>query len=170
MALSYDYTTKRIGVPQVDAQPLTMQLLINSIRTQEASERGIVDDYIADASGKNDLGGGVYTGITVALRSTWVLNFAAGAYQATVNGGNLADALARIYNTGSPQVLVQASAAATIVNSSGSTPPTVDAIAAGVLAAAATTPIAADTQLMNAAEIIGDGTAGNPWRGVGVSP
>ena len=164
MALSYDYTTKRIGVPQVDAQPLTMQALINSIRTQEASERGIVDDAIADASGKNDLGGGVYTGITVALRSSWALNFAAGAYQATVSGGNLADALSRIYNTGSPQVLVQASAAATIVNSSGSTPPTSEAIAAAVLAAAQNEPIHSRVKIINDTTLAGSGASGDPMR------
>lgn len=164
MALSYDYTTKRIGVPQVDAQPLTMQALINSIRTQEASERGIVDDAIADASGKNDLGGGVYTGITVALRSSWALNFTAGAYQATVSGGNLADALSRIYNTGSPQVLVQASAAATIVNSSGSTPPTSEAIAAAVLAAAQDEPIHSRVKIINDTTLAGSGASGDPMR------
>ena len=115
MALSFAHSTKFVGVPQADAQPLLMQTLINAIRDEEASERGIVEPQIADASGKEDLGGGVMTGITVALRSTWKLNFAAGAYQATIDGGNLSDALARIANTGSPQVLVRASAAGTIV-------------------------------------------------------
>lgn len=115
MALSYDYTTKLIGVPQADAQPILLQTLINSIRDEEASERGIIESQIADAVGKDDLGGGVSTGITVALRSTWKLNFAAGAYQATINGGNLADVLDRVNNTGSPQVVALSSAAATIV-------------------------------------------------------
>lgn len=133
MALSYTYTTKLIGVPQVDAQPLGMQTLINSIRAQEASVQGITYDQIADATGKADLGGSVFTGITVALRSSWKLDFAAGAYQATVNGGNLADALARINNTGSPQVLVNSSAASTLVGS-GSASDVADAVWAKVLA------------------------------------
>jgi hypothetical protein len=30
--------------------------------------------------------------------------------------------------------------------------------------------VAVDVQTMNGAEVIGDGTAGNPWRGVGVAP
>lgn len=134
MALSFAHTTKLIGVPQADAQPITVQTLINSIRTEEASERGITFDQIADASGKADLGGGVLVGITVSLRSSWKLDFAAGAYQATVDGGNLSDALARINNTGSPQVLVRASAAATVISTSGATPPTASAIAAEVWA------------------------------------
>jgi hypothetical protein len=115
MSLSYDYATKFIGVPMADAAPLLMQTLINSIRAQEASEQGITYDSIASASGKDDLGGAVFTGVTVSLRSSWKLNFAAGAYQASVSGGNLSDALARINNTGSPQVLVLASAASTLV-------------------------------------------------------
>ncbi len=132
MALTFDHSSSLIGVPQADAQPITMQTLINAIRTEEASERGIAHDQIADATGKNDLGGGVSTGITVALRSTWKLNFSAGAYQASIDGGNLADALSRVYNTGSPQVLVLASAAATVVNSSGAAPPSADSIASAV--------------------------------------
>lgn len=119
MALTFDHSLSRINVPAADAQPLTMQALINAIRAHEASERGITEPYIADASGKEDLGGGVLTGITVSLRSSWVLYFQPGAYQAKVDGGNLSDALARIYNTGNPQVLVLASAAGTIVDSGG---------------------------------------------------
>ena len=132
MALSYDYTNKRIGIPQADAQPILMQTLINSIRAQEASAAGIVMDQIASASGKDVLASGVAVGITVALLSTWALNFSAGAYQATVTGGNLADALARIYNTGSPQVLINSSAAATMVATSGSAAPSAAEIAAAV--------------------------------------
>lgn len=130
--LSFSHSTKLIGIPQADAQPLSMQALINAIRDEEASERGITEPQIATAAGKDDLGGGVLTGITVNLSSSWKLSFAAGAYQATINGGNLSDALARIDNTGSPQVLVQASAAATVVNGNGVTVPTAAEIAAAV--------------------------------------
>jgi len=122
MALSYDYTGKLIGVPSADAAPLTIQTLLNSIRAQEAGERGICDPAICAAAGKDDLGGSVSVGITVSLLSTWKLNFAAGAYQATVSGGNLADALNKVNNAGSaPQVLFLASAAGTLTTvSSGS--------------------------------------------------
>jgi hypothetical protein len=115
MALSFTYSTQRIGVLEAEAQPLLLQDLINAIRDEEASERGIVEPQIADATGKASLGGAVATGITVALRDAWVVEFAAGAYQATVTGGNLADALDRVHNTGSPQVLMLASAAATLI-------------------------------------------------------
>lgn len=122
MALTFDYASKLIGVPQVDAQPLTIQALVNAIRTEEASERGIANDQILDATGKADIGGGVLTGITAALRSSWKLNFTAGAYQAVVDGGNLADGLNRVNNTGSPQVLLRMSVATTLaVSGSGVT-------------------------------------------------
>lgn len=175
MALSFDHAAKRILVPQAEASPLLIQTLINAIRAEEASERGITYDQIADASGKESLGGSVLTGITLALRSTWKLEFAAGAYQATIDGGNLSDALNRVFNTGNPQVLALSSAAATLVETgtSGLTPSesaTLMSIAADVLAALNSTTIPVDVQKMNGAEVIGDGTEGNPWRGVGVPP
>ena len=170
MAITFNHATKRIGVPQADAQPLTMQALIDAIREEEASERGIAYDPIADAAGKDDLGGGVMTGITVNLRSSWMLEFVSGSYQAAISGGNLADALSRVYNTGSPQVVVLSSAAATVVNSSGETPPTSAQNAAAVVAALNLTTIPVNVMLMNSASVIGDGSVASPWRGVGVSP
>lgn len=134
MALTFDHQNRLIGVPQTEAQPLLIQTLIDAIREEEASERGIVYDQIADASGKADLGGGVMTGITLALRGSWKLNFQPGTYQAAVDGGNLADALARINNTGNPQVVIRASAAATVVSSSGGSYPTPAQIADAVWA------------------------------------
>lgn len=132
MALTFDHAAKLIGVPQADAQPLTLQALINAIRDEEASERGIAEPAIATAAGKDDLGGGVRTGITVSLTQSWRLSFSPGAYQATLTGGNLADALARVSNTGSPQVLVNSSAAATVVSGDGSTGPSAATIADAV--------------------------------------
>lgn len=134
MALTFDHVTKLIGVPQVDAQPLLVQTLVNAIRDEEASERGIAYEQILDATGKADLGGGAFTGITAALRSTWKLSFQAGAYQATVDGGNLADSLARVQNTGTPQVLIKSSAAATVVNGTGGTAPSAPQVANAVWA------------------------------------
>lgn len=163
MALSFTHATKLIGVPQIDAQPLTMQTLINAIREEEASERGITEPQIAFATGKDSLGDGVVTGITVSLTSTWKLSFEAGAYQAKVNGGNLADDLARINNTGSPQVVIQSSAAATVINGNAVSVPSAAENAAAVLAAATTTPIAADIQKVRGQNLTGDGSEATPW-------
>jgi len=48
--------------------------------------------------------------------------------------------------------------------------PTAEQIAAAILAAAQLTPIHANTQLMNDADVIGTGEVGDAWRGVGVPP
>jgi hypothetical protein len=56
------------------------------------------------------------------------------------------------------------------ISTSGSTGPSAADIAAAILAAAQVTPIYSDTRQMNGANVIGDGTVGNDWRGVGVPP
>lgn len=43
-------------------------------------------------------------------------------------------------------------------------------IAAAVLAAAQAAPIHADSKKLNGSTVIGDGTSGDAWRGVGVAP
>lgn len=185
MTLTFDHVAKRVLVPQVDAQPLLIQALVNAIREEEASERGIAYDSVLVATGKDVLASGVTTGITASLLSTWRIEFAAGAYQATIDGGNLADALSRIVNTGSPQVLINSSAAATIAaGEGGGTAPTATAVASAVraeltpeleridVAVSSRVPtgatIPADVRQMNGATVIGNGTSGNKWRGSGV--
>lgn len=165
MALTFNHATKQIGVPQLDAQPLLIQSLVNAARDEEASERGIAYDPIIVASGKELLKSGVTTGITAALLSTWAVSFEPGAYQASIDGGNLADALARVVNTGSPQVLVLSSASATIVSGDGGSAPSAATVAAAVLAAAQDAPIHADVKRMNGATVLGTGTEADKWRG-----
>ena len=47
---------------------------------------------------------------------------------------------------------------------------TKEAVASAVVSALQGTTIPADTQKMNGADIIGDGSETDPWRGVGVQP
>jgi hypothetical protein len=136
MALTFDHASQRISVtsPQVS---LSCQDLINAIREEEASERGIAYDPIAQASGKDDLGGGVSTAITVFLLDNWQIGWYAGNYTATIGGGNLVaesgDAVA--YVSGGPQVEITLSAAATIVaGDGGSTAPSASEVANAVWA------------------------------------
>lgn len=167
MTITFNYPSSYINIPQADAQPLTVQTLVNTIRQEEASARGIVEPHILNAVGKDDLGGSVFTGITASLRNQWKLNFAAGSYQATVTGGNLSDALNRIVNTGSPQVVVLSSAAATVITGSGSgsgtyTGPTVSEIAAGVWDEVLESSLTArQIQLLMAAQALGSATYSN---------
>jgi hypothetical protein len=165
MALSFDHATSRISVtsPQVS---LTCQDLINAIREEEASERGIAYDPIAEASGKADLGGGVSTAITVYLLDDWQVQWYAGAYTATIGGGNLVaaggDAVA--YVSGGPQVEITLSAAATIVNGEGGTAPSASEVADAVWQHASATSLLTKVDLAQA--ILRNKTITDPQSGI----
>lgn len=55
-------------------------------------------------------------------------------------------------------------------SSSGSSGPSAESIASATVAALMATFIPVDVQKMNGAEVIGDGSVADPWRGVGVLP
>ena len=73
MALSFDEINRVITV-EAPAVEITMQELINGIRDYEDEWYGIDIPKVADASGKEALGGGVLVGITVTLID-WKLKF-----------------------------------------------------------------------------------------------
>jgi hypothetical protein len=92
--LDFDFYNSIITVPIPDVT-LDMQYLINQIRDKEDE---LVPSFsypkIADASGKNSLGGGVFTAITVTLLDNWRVMFEGrtgdeGTVQCTISGGNL---------------------------------------------------------------------------------
>ena len=88
MAFAFNFYTQIIDVlnPQQDVD---IQTLLNEIREQEESVLGMSFPKIADATGKDDLGGGVTTGITLTLQPNWQLKFWEGEYIASITGGNL---------------------------------------------------------------------------------
>jgi hypothetical protein len=109
-----------ITAPQTDVD---IQELVNVIRDAEDNFIGMAYPKICEASGKDDLGGGIITGITLYLYPDWQLRFWAGNYTARITGGNLVggpgdDPVA--YTAGVQVVLVQ-SASSTIVNAAGLT-------------------------------------------------
>ena len=88
MALVFNYYTQIIDVtsPQTD---IDAQDLINEIRNAEDNWIGMAYPKIAEATGKDDLGGGVITGITIYLYPDWQIRFWEGSYTARITGGNL---------------------------------------------------------------------------------
>lgn len=91
-ALLFDFNTKIITVPAPDTS-LELQFLLNSIRyAEETLNPGIQYSKIADAFGKQDLGGGVQVGITVVLLDGWRVAFEArsgpNTISVTISGGN----------------------------------------------------------------------------------
>lgn len=121
MAYVVNYATQLIQItsPQTSVD---VQALLNAIREAEAGVEGIQHAQIAEASGKESLGGSVSVGITLELASPWQLSFWAGEYVAEISGGNLVGGLGGdpVAYTAGVQVIVIRSAAATIVSTGGS--------------------------------------------------
>ena len=122
MAYQFDFENSLIEViiPQSE---VTIQELINEIRTAEQTEEGVQYPKIADASGKASLGGGIAVGITVELLGNWQLKFWTGNYIAKISGGNLVggpsdDPVA--YSAGVQVLLIQAAASTVVTLSTGS--------------------------------------------------
>lgn len=91
-ALLFDFPAKIITIPAPDVT-LDLQFLINSIRDAEDDlSPGMSYPKIADAFGKQDLGGGVTVGITVVLLDGWRIKFedrpGPATISTTVSGGN----------------------------------------------------------------------------------
>lgn len=116
MAYVFDFYTQIIDItsPQVD---VVVQDLLNEIRDAEYSELGMSFPKIANATGKDDLGGGVVTGITLTLEPNWQLRFWPGNYTASITGGNLVGGNAGnpIAYTAGVQIRLVQSAASTLV-------------------------------------------------------
>lgn len=122
MALLFDFDAQIIDVTNPQTSVI-IQDLIDEIRSQEAHlAPGLGYPKIADATGKESLGGGVLTGITVNLYPDWQIRFWEGNYQAEIKGGNIVGGLGGnpIAYTPGVQVKLVQSAASTIVNTGGS--------------------------------------------------
>lgn len=117
MAYVFDFEAQIIDItsPQQDVE---MQDLLNAIREAEYSWLGMAYPKIADATGKDSLGGGVTTGITVTLYPDWQLRFWQGNYTANITGGNLVGGKngEPVAYTAGVQVLLVQSAASTLIN------------------------------------------------------
>lgn len=76
---------------------VTVQDLVNAIREAECTEEGMGFAAIIDATGKDDLGGGVSTGITMTLNSLWYIEFWSGVSpRGVVKDGNVVGGLSDV--------------------------------------------------------------------------
>jgi hypothetical protein len=134
VALTIDWENQLINVtsPQTD---VLVQDLIDFIRTEEPCCEGIAYSKVANATGKDSLGGAASTGITLTLLDNWQLKFWTGSYTATISGGNLiggpgGDPVA--YTAGVQVVIIQSAASTLVVTGSGVAPSDIDDIADAV--------------------------------------
>lgn len=92
MAITFDRVNKYIEVGAPDTE-VTIQELLNAVREYEDETTNLDLPYIANAYGKQDLGGGVLVGITLELLDGWRVKFEdrAGPSYVTcsVTGGNI---------------------------------------------------------------------------------
>ena len=120
MAYVFNYHTQIIDItaPQTTVE---IQELANEIRNAEFQYIGMAYPKIADMFGKENLGGGVVTGITLYLYPDWQIRFWEGNYTATITGGNLIGGLNNnpIAYTPGVQVVIVQSASSTLVFGTG---------------------------------------------------
>jgi len=96
--LTFDFYNKRIIVPIADTT-LDMQYLVNQTRdADDELDTAMSQPNILSATGKDALGGGVFTGITVTLLDNWQVKFAdrpgPTEVQCFISGGNLVGGIA----------------------------------------------------------------------------
>ena len=90
--LVFDFVNKKIIVPDTDTT-LNVQYLVDRTREVEDDfQNAMSQTSILSATGKDNLGGGVYTGITANLLDGWQVKFAdrtGSEVQCFISGGNL---------------------------------------------------------------------------------
>lgn len=122
MTYLYDFTSKLIGITQLQAD-VDVVTLLSDIRDAESSAQGIVYGQIASASGGETLGPAVTVGVTVELLDDWQIKFEEANYAAKISGGNLVGGLEGdpvAYSAGVQVLLIQSAASTTVTVSTGS--------------------------------------------------
>ena len=158
MALSANFATKVI----------TSTASITDVVAFHLALRDIEDDPLAmvypvvHTYKEIDLGGSVFP--AVAFINGWTLQFPAGNWE--IRGGNVAATINPVANC-YVKYTASAAYAVTSIGAGGATP---EDIASATVAALQAIFLKVDAAKMNGADIIGDGSVLNPWRGVGVSP
>ena len=160
MALTIDYTNLLV---LSDASITDVVAFHRALRDFEDNPDGMLYPVIHTYK-EIDLGSGAVFP-AVAFINGWQLKFPTpGNYE--IKGGNIVATVVPVAGVFVKQTQ-GAAYAVTSIGSGGATPAD---IAAAVLAALNATTIPVDTQKINGYDVIGDGTEGNAWRGVGVSP
>jgi hypothetical protein len=128
MAIRTDFTidwdvSPRVILIDAPSTEVSMQDLLDTLRTEECKASNMDNPPIVSAAGKEELGGGVQVGLTVTLLNA-VLGFEARGgptwVQCNASGGNLVSVdvngtpIPPIYPTMYTQVVITASSSATL--------------------------------------------------------
>ena len=158
MTISIDWQNK---VVESTASILDLPVFHETLRDLEDDPTGVV--YPVTHTWKAlDLGGGAFM-YQCDLINGYTLKFpSAGNYAIKGNLNGTIIPVVGVYVERQTSLAY----ATTAVGGSG---PSVEDITASVIAALNATTIPVDVQKMNSAEVIGDGSEAEPWRGLGVS-
>lgn len=88
MPIDINFVDKIVYVTE-STVTVTVQEFVNAIRDAEDDPLNMGYDKVIDAEGKANLGGGITTGITLALSPDWQIQFWAGVGMGFITGGNL---------------------------------------------------------------------------------
>ena len=158
MALTADFASRIITSDASITDVVAFHLALRDIEDDSAAMiHPVIHTYK-----EIDLGSGAKFP-AVAFINGWTLQFPAGNFE--IRGGNVA---ATINPVSGCYVKYTASGAyaVTSIGAGGATP---EDIASATVAALQAIFLKVDAAKMNGADIIGDGSVLNPWRGVGVS-
>jgi hypothetical protein len=124
MSISIDFiSSPRIITVLTPTVSITMQELVNSVRDIEDELLDLEYEHIIDASGKENLGGGVFVGISVTLRNAklaFEARLGPGYTQCNATGGNLVAVdeygavMSPIQPTAFTQIILTSSSSATL--------------------------------------------------------
>jgi hypothetical protein len=93
MSIQFNRGAKVATIPIADGTTITIQDVYNQFRDFEDEPQNLDLNKMIDGVGKDDLGGGLFTVITVTLRDGWLLAFEArggpGTELMVVSEGNL---------------------------------------------------------------------------------
>lgn len=176
MALSINWSTRVITVPQADLSIVSAglyELDVDAFRLAlkdiEDSEEGMAFPPTHRHNTEVTLSGVTYAR-TFEIINGYTVTFQSVGTPYTVRCVGANHNIGDVKNVNDVSLIIGNSAGLITVATGGSSGPSAGDIAAAVAALLNTMKLPVNVEEMNGAEVIGDGTEGNPWRGVGVPP
>jgi hypothetical protein len=171
MSVTFDPANRRI-VLNAGVTSITTQFLYS--RWKEWAQDNAQWPEAFRVVGGDPIGGGLFVASYFFLMNSWRVRPQEADHTLTIDGNLTVDGGGEpvVQTLGSFRVLTRlvVPVQAQGISTSGSTGPTAAEIAAALLAAMNSAPPGVDVKQMNGADVIGTGTSGDPWRGVGVPP
>ena len=171
MPITFDPASRRIIL---DSASVTAEQIFSRWEDWAATDDNAKYGAVMTHVGGDDLGSGLFIPNYIFLQNGWRVRPIEQSHTLVITG-NLFVAgggVPVVSTLGNYNVSVQYTVPvqAQGIATSGSTGPSAESIAAATVAALQAVFLRVDAAKMNGADIIGDGSEADPWRGVGVQP